>query len=190
MRVHLFHFSVHNAQNNIEITIIWINLKHFVCRLRCCCGQDRMTHPVVPGIEIGILGDVWHSQKHTRAHPTDAYGTIEFQGSAHPTKAQVHEHWHNKFKTNWKFCFIFFLHKIYVLLDWTQITITSQYVRLSYDTRPELIVQLFTKEWNLELPKLLLTIQGGKANFELQPKLKKVIFYFIYKCNIHSETFN
>jgi transient receptor potential cation channel subfamily M protein 3 len=26
----------------------------------------------------------------------------------------------------------------------------------------------------LELPKLLLTIQGGKANFELQPKLKKV----------------
>lgn len=47
-------------------------------------------------------------------------------------------------------------------------------MRLSYDTRPELIVQLFTKEWNLELPKLLLTIQGGKANFELQPKLKKV----------------
>lgn len=49
-----------------------------------------------------------------------------------------------------------------------------QYVRLSYDTRPELIVQLFTKEWNLELPKLLLTVQGGKANFDLQPKLKKV----------------
>lgn len=49
-----------------------------------------------------------------------------------------------------------------------------QYVRLSYDTRPELIVQLFTREWNLELPKLLITVQGGKANFELQPKLKKV----------------
>lgn len=53
--------------------------------------------------------------------------------------------------------------------------ISSQYVRLSYDTRPELLVQLFTKEWNLELPKLLITVQGGKANFELQPKLKKVI---------------
>lgn len=49
-----------------------------------------------------------------------------------------------------------------------------QYVRLSYDTRPELLVQLFTREWNLELPKLLITVQGGKANFELQPKLKKV----------------
>lgn len=38
-----------------------------------------------------VLGDLWHPQKHTRAHPTDAYGTIEFQGSAHPTKAQVHD---------------------------------------------------------------------------------------------------
>lgn len=56
---------------------------------------------------------------------------------------------------------------------------SPQYVRLSYDTRPELIVQLFTKEWNLELPKLLLTVQGGKANFELQSKLKKVKLNFI-----------
>ena len=50
-----------------------------------------------------------------------------------------------------------------------------QYVRLAYDTRPELILQLFTREWGLELPKLLITVQGGKANFELQPKLKKVL---------------
>lgn len=57
--------------------------------------------------------------------------------------------------------------------------ISLQYVRLSYDTRPELIVQLFTKEWNLELPKLLLTVQGGKANFELQSKLKKVKLSFV-----------
>uniref|UniRef100_A0A1B0A223 LSDAT_euk domain-containing protein n=1 Tax=Glossina pallidipes TaxID=7398 RepID=A0A1B0A223_GLOPL len=51
----------------------------------------------------------------------------------------------------------------------------GDYVRLSFETRPELLVQLFTKEWNLELPKLLITVQGGKANFELQPKLKKEI---------------
>jgi hypothetical protein len=50
-----------------------------------------------------------------------------------------------------------------------------QYVRLAYDTRPELILQLFTREWSLELPKLLITVQGGKANFDLQPKLKKVL---------------
>ncbi|XP_054741351.1 transient receptor potential cation channel trpm isoform X4 [Anastrepha obliqua] len=104
---------------------------------KCCCGQARQTHQTIPGIESGTSGDTWLPQKHTRAQPTDAYGTIEFQGGAHPTKAQ--------------------------------------YVRLSFDTRPELLVQLFTKEWNLELPKLLITVQGGKANFELQPKLKKEI---------------
>ncbi|XP_020712699.1 transient receptor potential cation channel trpm isoform X4 [Ceratitis capitata] len=104
---------------------------------KCCCGQSRPTHQTIPGIESGSPGDNWQPQKHTRAQPTDAYGTIEFQGGAHPTKAQ--------------------------------------YVRLSFDTRPELLVQLFTKEWNLELPKLLITVQGGKANFELQPKLKKEI---------------
>lgn len=36
-------------------------------------------------------------------------------------------------------------------------------------------MHLFTREWSLELPKLLITIQGGKANFEIQPKLKKVL---------------
>lgn len=44
---------------------------------------------MVPGIEPGALGDIWQPQKHTRPQPTDAYGTIEFQGGAHPTKAQV-----------------------------------------------------------------------------------------------------
>lgn len=56
---------------------------------RCCCGQDRTTHTIVPGIDIGVAGDTWLPHKHTRSAPTDAYGTIEFQGSAHPTKAQV-----------------------------------------------------------------------------------------------------
>ncbi|KAL7736189.1 hypothetical protein ACLKA6_003733 [Drosophila palustris] len=104
---------------------------------KCCCGQAQITHQTIAGIESGSPGDLWLPTKHTRPQPTDAYGTIEFQGGAHPTKAQ--------------------------------------YVRLSFDTRPELLVQLFTKEWNLELPKLLITVQGGKANFDLQAKLKKEI---------------
>lgn len=36
--------------------------------------------------------DQWGPGKNTRPSPTDAYGTIEFQGgphSTHPTKAQV-----------------------------------------------------------------------------------------------------
>lgn len=43
----------------------------------------------MPGVEIGSPGDIWIAHKNTRPHPTDAYGTIEFQGGAHPTKAQV-----------------------------------------------------------------------------------------------------
>ncbi|CAN8029440.1 unnamed protein product, partial [Ixodes persulcatus] len=51
----------------------------------------------------------------------------------------------------------------------------AQYVRLVSDTRPEHVLQLFTREWQLELPKLLITVHGGKANFHLQSKLKKVL---------------
>lgn len=53
--------------------------------------------------------------------------------------------------------------------------VCSQYVRLAHDTRPEPIVQLLCREWNLGLPKLLITVHGGRSNFELQPSLKKVL---------------
>lgn len=64
-------------------------LLFFIPHFRCCCGQSRTTHPTIAGIEAGSPGDVWVPFRHTRPHPTDAYGTIEFQGGAHPTKAQV-----------------------------------------------------------------------------------------------------
>ena len=46
---------------------------------------------------------------------------------------------------------------------------------MAYDTRPEQLLQLLVSAWRLELPKLLITVHGGKANFELQPKLKKAL---------------
>lgn len=49
-----------------------------------------------------------------------------------------------------------------------------QYVRVSFDTKPDLLLHLMTKEWQLELPKLLISVHGGLQNFELQPKLKQV----------------
>ncbi|KAL1129661.1 hypothetical protein AAG570_012606 [Ranatra chinensis] len=107
--------------------------------IRCCCGLSRTFH-CGSGSHAEVGGSTeqtWTPSRHTIPSPTDSFGTIEFQGGPHPSKAQ--------------------------------------YVRLAYDTRPELILQLFTREWNLELPKLLITVQGGKANFELQPKLKKVL---------------
>ncbi|XP_069772735.1 transient receptor potential cation channel subfamily M member 3 [Narcine bancroftii] len=78
----------------------------------------------------------WSVSKHTQLSPTDAFGTIEFQGGGHSNKAM--------------------------------------YVRVSFDTKPDLLLHLMTKEWQLDLPKLLISIHGGLQNFELQPKLKQV----------------
>lgn len=47
-------------------------------------------------------------------------------------------------------------------------------MRVSYDTKPDLLLHLMTKEWQLDLPKLLISVHGGLQNFELQPKLKQV----------------
>lgn len=52
--------------------------------------------------------------------------------------------------------------------------VIGQYVRVSYDTKADLLLHLMTKEWQLELPKLLISVHGGLQNFELQPKLKQV----------------
>ncbi|XP_033210686.1 transient receptor potential cation channel trpm [Belonocnema kinseyi] len=112
---------------------------------RCCCGHSY-THHCGNGADVQSFPnsaaaeherEFWAPGKNTRSSPTDAYGTIEFQGLPHPTKAQ--------------------------------------YVRLAHDTRPEPIVQLLCREWNLGLPKLLITVHGGRSNFELQPTLKKVL---------------
>lgn len=46
---------------------------------------------------------------------------------------------------------------------------------MAHDTKPEHLLCLINKEWSLELPKLLISVQGGKANFELPPKLKKIL---------------
>uniref|UniRef100_A0A7M4EQD0 Transient receptor potential cation channel subfamily M member 1 n=1 Tax=Crocodylus porosus TaxID=8502 RepID=A0A7M4EQD0_CROPO len=48
------------------------------------------------------------------------------------------------------------------------------YIRLSYDTKPDSLLHLMVKDWQLELPKLLISVHGGLQNFELQPKLKQV----------------
>uniref|UniRef100_A0AAX7UCB7 Transient receptor potential cation channel, subfamily M, member 3 n=1 Tax=Astatotilapia calliptera TaxID=8154 RepID=A0AAX7UCB7_ASTCA len=117
--------------------------------LRCCCGRLIGQHVgLPPGISSSqndkaerlakndSLSEKWSISKHTQLSPTDAFGTIEFQGGGHSNKAM--------------------------------------YVRVSYDTKPDLLLHLMTKEWQLELPKLLISVHGGLQNFELQPKLKQV----------------
>ncbi|CAH2042109.1 unnamed protein product, partial [Iphiclides podalirius] len=123
----------------IESTFQKRECKYFVPSAKdehvCWCGLSKTAHG--SNAATAAPGEAWVPARHTQSAPTDAYGTVEFQGGPHPTKAQ--------------------------------------YVRLSHDTRPDLIVQLLTREWALDRPKLLITIQGGKANFDLQPKLKKVL---------------
>ncbi|XP_066211073.1 transient receptor potential cation channel subfamily M member 1 isoform X2 [Saccopteryx leptura] len=50
----------------------------------------------------------------------------------------------------------------------------AMYIRVAYDTKPDLLLHLMVKDWQLELPKLLISVHGGLQNFELQPKLKQV----------------
>ena len=49
----------------------------------------------------------------------------------------------------------------------------AHFIRLGFDSRPDTIVQLLTRQWSLELPKLVISVHGGKANFELPLRLKR-----------------
>ncbi|XP_067445173.1 transient receptor potential cation channel subfamily M member 1-like isoform X1 [Thunnus thynnus] len=50
----------------------------------------------------------------------------------------------------------------------------AMYIRVSYDSKPDSLLHLMVKDWQLELPTLLISIHGGLQNFDLPPKLKQV----------------
>ncbi|KAJ8248754.1 hypothetical protein GJAV_G00227380 [Gymnothorax javanicus] len=50
----------------------------------------------------------------------------------------------------------------------------AMYIRVSYDCKPDNLLHLMVKEWQLELPTLLISVHGGLQNFDMQPKLKQV----------------
>ncbi|KAM3626264.1 uncharacterized protein V6R79_025949 [Siganus canaliculatus] len=50
----------------------------------------------------------------------------------------------------------------------------AMYIRVSYDSKPDHLLQLMVKDWQLELPTLLISVHGGLQNFDLPPKLKQV----------------
>lgn len=56
---------------------------------RCCCGREEERHGTFTReINADYTDERWHPLRHTDVKPTDAYGTIEFQGAPHPSKAQ------------------------------------------------------------------------------------------------------
>ena len=46
---------------------------------------------------------------------------------------------------------------------------------MGYDTKSDDALKLLLQEWGLKKPKLLISVHGGKANFELQSKLKRTL---------------
>uniref|UniRef100_A0AAX7SCA7 Transient receptor potential cation channel, subfamily M, member 6 n=1 Tax=Astatotilapia calliptera TaxID=8154 RepID=A0AAX7SCA7_ASTCA len=48
-----------------------------------------------------------------------------------------------------------------------------QYVRVAVDSKPEALLQLMLREWQMERPKLLLSVHGGSENFTLPPKVNQ-----------------
>lgn len=87
-------------------------------------------------VQIEAPRDRWSVLKHTQTSPTDAFGTIEFQGGGFINKAM--------------------------------------YIRVSSDSKPDNLLHLMVKDWQLELPTLLISVHGGLQNFDLSPKLKQV----------------
>ncbi|XP_053328412.1 transient receptor potential cation channel subfamily M member 6 [Spea bombifrons] len=53
-------------------------------------------------------------------------------------------------------------------------TYHAKYIRISYDTMMDQLMQLMIKEWQMELPKLVISVHGGIQNFKLPSKVKKV----------------
>lgn len=64
-------------------------LKSFSFVFRCCCGRTNPQHGLNVKIAETPTNEIWLPSKHTQPSPTDAYGTLEFQGGPHPSKAQV-----------------------------------------------------------------------------------------------------
>ncbi|NWY55041.1 TRPM7 protein, partial [Chionis minor] len=130
--------------------------------VRCCCGRLVRQHACFTASLAMKYSDVklgenynqeieeWSVEKHTEQTSTDAYGVINFQGGSHSYRAKA--------------CMMF-----------SFFSYSKRYVRLSYDTKPEAILQLMLKEWQMELPKLVISVHGGMQKFELHPRIKQLL---------------
>ncbi|KAF1528798.1 Transient receptor potential cation channel subfamily M member 7, partial [Eudyptula albosignata] len=134
--------------------------------VRCCCGRLVRQHACFTASLAMKYSDVklsenykqeieeWSVEKHTEQTSTDAYGVINFQGGSHSYRAKA--------------CMTF---SFFITLN----MLIEMYVRLSYDTKPEAILQLMLKEWQMELPKLVISVHGGMQKFELHPRIKQLL---------------
>ncbi|XP_075061136.1 transient receptor potential cation channel subfamily M member 6 [Mixophyes fleayi] len=53
-------------------------------------------------------------------------------------------------------------------------TYHAKYLRIDYDTSLDQLMHLMIKEWQMELPKLVISVHGGVQHFKLPSKVKQV----------------
>lgn len=58
-----------------------------------------------------------------------------------------------------------------------------KYIRISDDTKPEVVWEILTKHWNLEIPKLLISVTGGARRFDMKPRLRQRVMRGLMKAS-------
>ena len=86
---------------------------------KCFCGRTQKNHMQSDPTEFNHDMADWSPSRNTHELPTNAVGTLEFQGTGEGDKAQ--------------------------------------FIRVSDSTSTANIIRLVTKEWELDLPKLVIT---------------------------------
>lgn len=69
--------------------------------------------------------------------------------------------------------FIFFTDLHVSLCSLHGCVLSFQYIRTSWDTQSDHLLHLMLKEWNMELPKLVISVHGGIQNFKMSSNLKE-----------------
>lgn len=57
----------------------------------------------------------------------------------------------------------------------------AHYLRLAYDSDPANVMHLMEKIWNLQRPRLVITIHGGMTNFKFYYTIFSFVKFFILK---------
>ncbi|XP_015248324.1 PREDICTED: transient receptor potential cation channel subfamily M member 1-like [Cyprinodon variegatus] len=113
---------------------------------RCSCGQQVAQHPPIPA----GAGEETAQLVQLDVHPTERWSALKHTQTSATDAYGVLEFQGGGHVNK------------------------AMYIRVSYDSKPDSLLHLMVKEWQLELPTLLISIHGGLQNFDLPPKLKQV----------------
>lgn len=127
----------------------------------CKCGYSKTDHADDAIKPEDFTGESWDRHRHIREVPTDAFGDISF-GSSGQRSGKVGASLTPPARS-----------RMYRSV-FTLPSVCSQYARVSSDTRPDILYQLLTDQWELSPPNLLISVTGGAKNFYLKTQLKRM----------------